>query len=113
MSNSMDVQEIYYRFDMKVSDQIIHNMDMDEFKIKFMSMCNSRFENNVQKNVSFIMRNPELCRDYSRMLGLQVETFMEFLIHIAPKVFNKRMIMFIVQNYKLKKEDDNVYCPEL
>ena len=105
MSNNLDVQEIYYRFDMKVSDQIIHNMDMDEFKAMFMSMCNHRFENNVQKNVSHIIKNPELCRDYSRMFGMPVETYMEFLIHVAPKVFNKRMIMFIVQNYKLKKKD--------
>ena len=100
-----DIREIYYRFDLKVSDQIIHNMDMEEFRNKFMEFCNHRFDNNVQKNISYIMKNPDLCRDYSRMFGISVETFMEFAIHVAPKVFNKRMIMFICQNYQLKKKD--------
>jgi hypothetical protein len=94
--------EIYYRFDMKVSDQIVDNMDMDEFRTKFMAVCNTRFENNVQKNVSFIMKTPILCNDYSRIFGMQVETFIEFMVHLAPKVFNKRMVLFISENYNLK-----------
>ena len=97
--------EIYYRFDQKVSEQIVHHMDMEEFKSKFMSLCNHRFENNVQKNVSYIMKNPDLCRDYSRLFGLDVEIFMEFVIHLAPKVFNKRMVAFIVENYQLRKKE--------
>ena len=97
------IEEIYYRFDMKVSEQIVHNIDMDDFQKKFKRKCNNMFDGNVPKNISFILKNPEICHEYSKLLGLDVCTFIEFMVYLAPRVFNKRMISFIHENYDLKK----------
>jgi hypothetical protein len=97
-----EMENVYYSFDNNSSRRIVHDMDFKEIKSRFLHLYGKRFDGDIVKNIQYILKHPQTIEDNLKLMRLNMNQFISFAISFSPRIFNKRMIMYLKRVYNLK-----------
>lgn len=88
----------------KYEDILIDNLDIEHVRKSFCIEYNINLNDvdNIEKKIKYIIKNPEQFFHFIEKIEIDKLLFIKFALSISLKIFNKRMIDFIKQNYLIK-----------